>query len=277
MKESISIRFLYNTAIGRSLLKPLVSPAFSRASAKLFSSRLSLLLVPGFIKKNNITMENICIPDGGFDSFNDFFTRRIEGAYEIDFQAELISPCDGLLTISPIDDNLVFNIKHTKYSLRQLINDDELAYDFRGGTALIFRLTPSHYHRYLYCADGIAYRKRKLSGKLHSVRPVCHEKEKVFIENSREYSVILNPVLGDIIQMEIGALLVGKISNYKEMNGDLVHMGQEKGFFEYGGSSIVLLLKENVELDERIWSISRIGQEIPVGIGELLVRRKNEK
>lgn len=276
MKENLFIKFLYNTKAGRLLLKPLVMPAFSKVSAKLFSSRLSLLLVPWFIKKNCINMENIRIPDGGFNSFNDFFTRRIDGMYDIDPNAALVSPCDGLLTIVPIDDALSFNIKHTHYSLRQLINNDELALNFEGGTALIFRLTPSNYHRYLYCADGISYRNRIIKGKLHSVRPICHEKRKVFIQNSREYSVIFSPILGDIIQMEIGALLVGKISNYSRQNGKKVHIGHEKGFFEYGGSSIVVLLKDNIEIDSAILSRDPIEQEIPVRIGELLVKQ-NEK
>ena len=43
--------------------------------------------------------------------------------------------------------------------------------------------------------------------------------------------------------MEVGALLVGKISNHTQSG--FVMRGEEKGYFEFGGSTIVLLLEKN--------------------------------
>ena len=82
-----------------------------------------------------------------------------------------------------------------------------------------------------------------------------------FVQNSREYAVFDTEKYGKIVQMEVGALLVGKISNSGYAPGDEVRIGEEKGYFEYGGSSIVVLTKHR--LDEK-----KTGdEEVPVKLG----------
>ena len=67
--------------------------------------------------------------------------------------------------------------------------------------------------------------------------------------------------------MEVGALMVGKISNHKKTGH--VKRGEEKGMFEFGGSTIILLLKENsVSIDEDILANSADGYETIVKLGE---------
>ena len=59
-------------------------------------------------------------------------------------------------------------------------------------------------------------RARKIRGKLHCVRPIALRTVPVFAQNSREYEVIAAGKFGIVVQMEIGALLVGKINNFRE-------------------------------------------------------------
>lgn len=270
MKDSKIIKLLYETAVGRVLLKGLVHPKLSRAAAVFLSSKASSRLVPAFVKKNHIDLSYYEIPQGGYASFNDFFTRKMKEEYLIRNGGEFVCPSDGLLTVQPIDENLIFNIKHTKYSVKELLRDEVLAQEFLGGTALVFRLTPAHYHRYVFCASGRVAICRRIRGVLHSVQPVCHEHTKVFVQNSREYTVIENDRLGKVAQMEVGAMLVGKISNYRLKRNQSVTRGQEKGFFEYGGSSIVVLTKKAIELSGDIAGRAKAGDEIPVRMGERL-------
>jgi len=271
MNDSLIIIFLYKTVVGRTILKFLVNPNVSRASAWFLSSSFSRWLVPIFVRKNNIDMTYYHMPEGGYKSFNDFFTRRMDEKYIWFKDGELVSPCDGLLTVSDINDDSEFYIKHTQYSLSELLNNEELANEYKGGTAYIFRLTPSHYHRYIWTSTGYIKRREHIDGILHSVQPICHEKSKVFIHNTREYSLINTSSVGNVIQMEIGALLVGKISNHDMKWGNMVCAGQEKGFFEYGGSSIVVLTDKRMDLSEEIKYRYKIGNEIPVVIGEKLI------
>ncbi len=271
MSESLVIDFLYKSRLGRFFLKGLINPTVSKKTARFLSSPASRYMIKGFIKKNDIKIEQYEIPDSGFKSFNDFFTRKIKaGKREIE-RADLISPCDGLLTVSNINENSIFNIKNTSYNLEQLLKDKKLAQDFREGMAFIFRLTPAHYHRYVFPADGVIVSSKKIKGVLHSVKPVCHNSFPVFIQNSREYILFANEKIGPYIQMEVGALLVGKISNKIFQEGDTVKKGQEKGFFEYGGSSIVILLKNRYELCSTIQSRKSVNGEIAVNLGESLI------
>lgn len=272
MKESAAIRFLYGTCPGRACLKLLVAPSLSRLCAKVLSSAVSAPFVGAFIRKNGIELDRYVVPKGGYRSFNDFFTRKQKDEYALKTGAPLVSPCDGLLSVSDIDSDSVFSIKNSRYSLAGLLRSKKLAAAFCGGSALIFRLTPAHYHRYNFCADADVAAVRRIHGVLHCVRPLALEKFPVFTENSREYVVMKNKELGRIVQMEVGAMLVGKISNHTLPGLPAnVSAAEEKGYFEYGGSTIIVLLKKRIRLSSDIATRKKEGDEIPVRIGEALV------
>lgn len=76
---------------------------------------------------------------------------------------------------------------------------------------------------------------------------------------------------GDIIQMEVGALMVGKISNLHTEGGVKVTKGEEKGYFEFGGSTILLLLeKDKVKLCDDLLKNTREGFETKLLQGSML-------
>lgn len=273
--ESAALRFLYRTPPGRVFLKFLIYPPVSKAAGHYLSSRASKWLVPYFIRKHGIDLKDVEIPRGGFASFNDFFTRKRKGDISKTNSGYLLSPCDGWLSFAKICENTVFLIKASRFSLEELLGDEKLAERFRDGEALIFRLTPADYHRYCYAADGSIVHEKKIKGKLHCVRPVALREVPVFAENSREYQVIRTADFGLIVQMEIGALLVGRISNYGRTPGlNNVQQGEEKGYFEFGGSTIVLLLQKNAASLCEKWEKSRgCGIERKVRMGEPVAKR----
>lgn len=236
--------FLYNNFVGRLLLKPLVCPNVSKLSGKLLSTRLSSLLVKPFIKKNNIDLSDYeC---NKFSSFNDFFTRKIR-AGKRPFPADtktLISPCDCKASVYPIQDDTTFSIKHTEYTLRSLLRSRKLAKRFQGGTLFLLRLTVDDYHRYNYAVSGFKTKNYHIPGSFHTVNPVANDFLPIYKENTREYTIIHTPGFGDILQMEVGALMVGKISNHTHQKS-FVTRGTEKGFFEYGGSTIIVITEKD--------------------------------
>ncbi|MDO4976341.1 MAG: phosphatidylserine decarboxylase [Eubacteriales bacterium] len=272
MKESWSVRFLYQTIPGRMILKLMVHPAISHLGGRVLSTKVSRHIVPYYIKKNHINLAGVIIPQGGFASFNDFFTRkRIEKMMDED-NSTMISPCDAYLSAVRIDENTVFHVKNTDYKLADLLKNEELAKRYEGGYGLIFRLTPNHYHRYCYSVSGRLRKYRRISGILHCVRPVALATNPVFIQNTREYQVISHKEYGHVIQMEIGALMVGKIVNYKDsfVTGETV-LGMEKGYFEFGGSTIMLVLEKQVPLREDILSLMDLEEEISIKMGDNLL------
>lgn len=236
-QETSSIRFLYGTKAGRFCLKVLTCPWVSKAAGVFLSSPLSRPMVKGFIRKNHVDMTPY--PQRRYRSFNDFFTRQRKNQIDA---APLVSPCDAFLSAYPIDQNSTYHIKHIDYRLDELLGDAELAQRYEGGTCLIFRLTPQHYHRYCFACSGKIETTQRLDGKLHCVRPIAYTSLPVFAQNSREYVLIDTVDFGKVVQMEIGALLVGKISNHP--TDGTSNQGQEKGYFEFGGSTILLLLEK---------------------------------
>lgn len=257
-KETLLLRFFYQTKLGRCFLKIAVQPWVSKLAGVFLNSSFSGWLAGVYIKKYG--MEMSAYPKKKYVSFNDFFTRKRNGPEKI-FHAEyLISPCDAYLTVYPVMQNSTYKIKHLQYSLEQLLGDSDLAKRYAGGYCFVFRLTPQHYHRYCYVCDGIKDKTRRIDGKLHCVRPVAYTSIPVFAENSREYMVIVSEQFGKVVQMEVGALLVGKIHNH--LAGHKVIQGAEKGYFEFGGSTIIVLIeKGKVQIEPSIAQQSGAGME----------------
>ena len=236
------LSFLYTNIFGRMLLKPLIQPQVSKLAGRYLSSAHSKWLISKFIERNEINMD--IYEECDYSSFNDFFTRKIKPdcrpvPEDLDV---LISPCDCLATVYPIQENTTFSIKNTEYTLRSLLRSPRLAKRFRGGYAYILRLTVEDFHRYLYSVSGKQSKNYHIDGTFHTVNPIANDYLPIYKENTREYTVIHSKEFGDVLQMEVGALLVGKISNHKQST--VVTRGEEKGFFEYGGSTIVVLTQK---------------------------------
>ena len=270
---SKGLNFLYNTVLGRVILKGLTAPCLSIVVGKFMDSRLSYPLIGTFVKKNNIDLEECVSTD--FKSFNDCFTRQLKSQLRpIDMEKEnLIAPCDGFLSVWPISKDTVLPIKQSSYTVSDLLQDAELAEKFYDGTCLVYRLCVNHYHRYCYLDSGSKGENIFIPGKLHTVRPIALRNIPVFCENSREYTILETQNFGMVAQVEVGALLVGKIANHHETC--TYERGQEKGMFLYGGSTIVVLLEKDVAtINSDVLKMSRQGEEYPVRMGEVIGHKK---
>lgn len=259
--------FLYQNALGRLVLKGLVSVSVSKYTSMFLNSHYSKNLIKGFIKNNNINMNEYIKTD--YTSFNDFFTRFIDLNFRtIDRSPfHLISPCDGKLSIYKIDKNNTLKIKSSTYTIGELIQNEKLTEEYSNGYCLVFRLEASDYHRYHFIDDGSQEENIFIKGVFHSVQPVAINKYPVFKQNSRSYTVMQTNHFGKVVQMEVGALLVGKISNHYRKKVFL--RGSEKGYFEFGGSTIILLFKDEcIQLNDSIILNSFNELETVVKMGE---------
>lgn len=265
------IRFLYDSPMGNLLLPILIRPRVSRLGGWILDQGISRGLVAPFIRRNHLNMEDY--PPCRYRSFNDFFTRQIRPECRpIDRTPEvLISPCDGKLTAISIQENTRFQIKGTDYTMETLLNDTALAERYRGGTLLLFRLSVDDYHRYCHVTEGVAGPVRHIAGCYHTVNPFAAEKRPIYLENTREYSLLRTEQFGEIITMEVGALLVGRIKNTFQPGN--VFRGEEKGRFEFGGSTVILILQQGkICIDEDILKNSCQGEETVVKMGERIGR-----
>ena len=262
------LEVIYGHALTRMLLRPFLSPAVSDICGKFLSTRLSRRIIPSFVKKNHIDLG--IYERQEFDSYNAFFTRKIKAEQRPinDQKNVLISPSDGKVTAYPITQKGRFWIKHTQYSAAQLLKDERLAERYMGGWIYVIRLTVDDYHRYCYVADGRKSRQRKIRGVLHTVNPVANDYYPIYKMNSREYCLLKTKELGTILLMEVGALMVGKISNHEEDSAQ-VKRGDEKGMFEFGGSTIVVMTEPGMaEPDKDIIQNTKAQAETLVKMGE---------
>jgi phosphatidylserine decarboxylase len=270
------LNFLYATAVGRGIVYVLIRPWVSRLAGAMMDCRLSCIAIKSFRKKCGIDMSQF--EDRKYKSFNDFFGRQVrEGARPIDADpTHLIAPCDSKVTAYSISDDLRVTIKGTEYTMDTLFRDSAIAETFAGGSFLLFRLTKDDYHRYCYIDSGIKGENVHIPGVFHTVNPAALSRRQVYKENTREYTLLESQQFGRIVMMEIGATMVGRIRNYH--GAQEVQRGQEKGRFEFGGSSIVVCLQKGaVDLDRDILMNTASDIETVVHMGERIGIRPIEE
>ena len=260
--KSESLEFLYNTPFGRFLLKAFVArPWVSKLVGLYQKSGFSRKKIKDFVSQYNMNIPNDELKK--YYSFNDFFTRK-GTPIQNDNNSDLIAIADSKLSVHKITDDLRLNIKNSNYSIEEIVKDKEIAKIFAGGTCLVFRLCVDDMHHYFHIDDGRLLGYRKIRGVLHTVRPISEEYN-VFSRNSREVNIMYTKHLGYVVQIEVGALLIGKIKNTHDIK---FRKNEEKGYFEFGGSTIVVLIKKDVEIDDDILEQSKKGIETKVSAGE---------
>lgn len=255
---------LYGCRTGRALVRALIRPGISRAGGWLLDRRVSKIAVGPFVRSKGVRLEDYEKTD--YCSYNDFFTRVIKGDRRpVDMRpSALIAPCDSKLTVYDIDENARFTVKGTQYTMESLTRSGKLAERYAGGQLLLFRLTVDDYHHYCYVDDGEKSECHYIDGVFHTVNPAACEQYPVYKENSRCISFLKSRNFGVLMMIEVGALMVGKIVNLEDGKAQ-VNRGQEKGYFAFGGSTVILCLKKGrAVIDEDILANSREGYETKV-------------
>lgn len=233
-------------------------------------SPLSGVIIKNFIEKNKINTEEMRDDVSSFKSFNDFFIRRLKpGARPFSSDPHhLISPCDSRLSVINIKEDTVLDIKGNGYTAEELLCSRGMAKNFTDGLCLIFRLAPDDYHRFIFFDDCFMTRLRCKDGYYNSVNTMFVPLS-VHAKNYRQMCLLQTKNFGLAAQVEVGAMNVGSIVQ----NHTCGHFarGEEKGYFEFGGSTVILLLKKDtVKIDDDIMEYSSQGIEARIRQGETI-------
>lgn len=270
-KTSRTLKYIYKHRIGGPARKVLTHPLLTAAAGAYMNTAASARRIVPFVASNDIDMSEYLPED--YACFNDFFTRRIRPELRpVDMDPKhLISPCDGHLSAYRISADSVFCIKDSEYSVADLVGSELIASEYLNGICLVLRLGVENYHRYCYIDDGTKSRNHHIKGRYHTVQPIAVRNHPVFVQNTREYTVLHTENFGSVTQIEVGACLVGRIKNHDE--ACRIRRGKEKGYFMFGGSTIVLLFKENtVTLPGTVFAATAKGGEISVLYGQQIGR-----
>ena len=232
-----------------------------------------------FAKRMNINTGELLSPLSAYASFNDFFTRKIDLSQRplCSDPDVCIAPADGkVLAYSQIDPDRIFRIKRSPFNLRSFLADDKLAERFAFGSMVISRLCLSDYHHFHFPDSGVPQKAVIIKGKYYAVGPYALDwLIPFYTENHRMLTLFESEHFGQIAMVEIGAFTVGSIRQ-RYRPGVSVSRGADKGGFELGGSTVVLLFqKGKIELDYDLCTNTENEIETYVHLGESVGRRPN--
>lgn len=278
----------YNTRLGQRITGLLFrKQSFSKVYGWIHKQRWSRWKIKSFVQKADVNLDELVSPLEDFASFNDFFIRKIDlTKRRIDSNPNVCSAsADGKVLVYPeVKLNTTFRIKRSTFNLRKFLNSDSLAEKFERGSMVVSRLCLADYHHFHFPDSGIPHRTISIPGNYHAGGPYSlRNLIPFYTENHRTLTLFDSDHFGQTIMAEIGALTVGSIQ--QDFQPDVhVEKGHRKGYFELGGSTVVLLFqKGRIELDEDLCMNTKKGIETYVRLGDSIgrnpkvpLRRKNK-
>lgn len=245
-----AVKWLYNSSLGKLISPIAASSMVSKFYGALQSSKLSQRKIKPFIENFHIDMEDYEPQEGysfedgpGYRDFNHFFIRRFKYGKR-SFPREptyLGAPSEArYFAYEKIDEDEKIPVKGSFLTPKALIDNEKWNETFKDGPLLLARLCPVDYHRFHFPDKGRVIDEFTNHGELHSVNPIALKKRPdIFCRNERVVTIIETECFGKMAYIEIGATMVGKIvQNYE---GPYFKRGQEKGYFLFGGSTVVLI------------------------------------
>lgn len=273
-----ALKFLYGTSflsrwIGRPLNRLVANtPFLSKFYGFLQRTSCSKRKVLPFIQKYGVDTSEFESDPSLYKSFNDFFIRKLKPTARpiAENPTTAVIPADArYLFFQNIDEVDGFLVKGKKFTLAALLQSETLAKDYEGGSMAIARLCPTDYHRYHFpveCTPGSTY---PINGTLYSVNPIAlKDRIEIFAENKRTLCTLDSKVFGNVLFLEIGATFVGAI--HQTYKANLPHAkGDEKGYFSFGGSSLIVLFKKGaIRFDQDLLEATAKGLEIRCLMGQ---------
>ena len=262
---------------GRTALHLFVKwPFFSWLYGYLQRLPRSVKKIRPFIDKFQVDESEFAQPVSSYASFNDFFTRKLKpSARPIAAGKDLaVIPADGRYLFYPaISSADGFVVKGKKFNLTSLLRDKGLASRYQNGAMVLARLCPSDYHRYHFPVDCRPGKTLLVNGPLYSVNPLAVRKRvELLAENRRTLCELQSESFGLLLFLEVGATCVGSI-HHTYTPGQFYEKGDERGFFSFGASTLILLFEEGrIRFDEDLLAASQQHLEVRCLMGQPMGR-----
>ena len=267
------LNWSYNSNAGRMLTALLLSRRFVSTLYGLYGrSQFSRRQVIAFARKMNVDAGELLRPLESYASYNDFFTREIDVSRRVTSSDPkvCVAPADGkVLAYTGVTADSTFRIKRSLFNLRCFLDNDRLAERFDGGTMIISRLCLADYHHFHFPVAGVPGAAVPVGGRYYAGGPYARKRPTAFYtENYRMVTRIDSKQFGLVAMVEIGAFTVGSIMQGYD-SGRPVSAGDHKGYFELGGSTVVLLFERGaIKVDDDILGHTAEGIETYVRFGE---------
>ncbi|KIK54432.1 hypothetical protein GYMLUDRAFT_77133 [Collybiopsis luxurians FD-317 M1] len=211
----------------------------------------------------------VCDPSAdyhGFTSWDNFFTRLfrpgVRPVYFPDDDKIINNPCES--SVYAIKYNIkshdLFWLKDEPYSLLHMLDNDELAPQFVGGTISQAYLSAFNYHRWHSPVNGTIVKTVQIPGTYYAESPArgfpnpdpnAPILSQGFIAHVAARALIFiecdNPDIGLICFVSVGMVEVS--TNEVTVNpGQKVKKGEQLGMFHFGGSTYCLIFRPGVNV-----------------------------
>ncbi len=243
-----AIEWLYSSWFGKFFNRLAVAKITSKLYGVLQSVPWSRFKIEEFVQQFAINLPDFLPAPGRshrhpYASFNQFFIRQWKpGVRQFITDIEKLPAFIEGRYLGYNKTPATIPVKKTVVDPKLLLGKSRWASRFVDGPMLIGRLAPVDYHRFHFPVDGQIVDSWRETGVLHSVNPVAlRAYPRLFLENEREITIIKSEHFGYLAYVEVGAVCVGKIVQHQVWHKQKVKRGQEKGFFLFGGSTVILL------------------------------------
>lgn len=241
-----TLRWLYEDDLGFRVFNYLLNnQVFCWLYGKYQDLPITRRKIAKFVDQHQIDLKEIELPLESYQNFNAFFSRKLKpNARPFRLDSDIFcAPGDGKVLVYPqLTEHTRIPVKGTLITIESLLASEVAAQTYYDGSALILRLAPYDYHRFHFPDKGKANPARYVPGQFHSVHPIAlSNMPHIYCLNKRAVTDFYSQNFGHIAYIEIGAITIGSImQTYKP---GIVTKGQEKGYFQYGGSTLVLLFE----------------------------------
>lgn len=245
------VDWLYTTSSGKLLSTILCKAPLSKMYGYYQDSFLSKSQINQFIEQYKINMGDFLPDETGtlenpYANFNQFFIRRLRpGKRNFSLESnELGAFAEArYYGYAHLTEKEKVPVKGQFLSAKNLLNNEKWSSTFKDGPLLLARLCPVDYHRFHYPDDGTILDSYPVKGLYHSVNPLAIKaKNDIYMTNERFVTILDTKNFGKLAYIEVGAICVGKIVPSRPLiNGDEFKRGDEKGYFKFGGSTVIVL------------------------------------
>jgi phosphatidylserine decarboxylase len=242
--------------------------SLSRLIGKLADCQVAWLkniAIHWFIKRYQVDMSEALVSEpGDYQSFNDFFTRRLKPeARPFSSNAnELISPVDGTISqLGNIEQGRLLQAKNQHFSLIDLLGGDaKRAKPFAQGSFMTLYLAPKDYHRVHMPLSGTLIETAYVPGCLFSVNPTSTAHIPGLFARNERLVCLFKTDFGPLAVVLVGAMIVagihtlwsGQVTPYQRKLQVISHRpaarrpiklnkGDELGHFQLGSTVILCL------------------------------------
>lgn len=270
--------FAYRNPFGRAAFQTrpgiVIFDQFAKERGDFLNSKASTARVGQWLSDPRIEKEEYVLPDpeaadGGFKSYNQFFSRKFKDISKVRPQTMperdyvIAAPTDAIVNTIPaklVAETATIPTKGMqKLNIQQLLYGSKYWKKFVGGTAMSCILMPNTYHHYHAPVGGKVIETKLIDGALLGM-----EDFPKFVPNTgnvgyfgasfgafesyqRGYFVIDTGKYGLVGVVPVGLSTVGSVvfeEKFTKAKGPVaIRRGDELGHFLYGGSLVILVFE----------------------------------